>query len=417
MNSISGRYYFSGGQRPEVANSFPNPNVSNSFIQFWGDEKLNIKNSPKLTIIFTGELFNTTDLIDKLGLDSKEHLDDLSLVLKTYKSYGVKCVHHLQGHFTFAIWDHEMESMMVARDPFGAIPLFYFYNTKELVFSTSFQTILSLLPEEKILRKASVIDYLRFQTVHAPYTLVENVYTLLPGQYLLFSDEKQSLKTYWNPTTHYEFSGNSMSEAKSTLKNKLELAFQNIKSTKQEAIWLKGTKNDAVLAHLQSQNNSNPNTFSVNHSHFTANSDNINLISTQNNTTHQSVELNQNDYLKWIKQAVESADVPTGATADYFVLSQLAKTLGFQTLITDDTMTEWFAEYDIYNELPEVQEKKWLSSFPNYARKLVGIFEHQFKGEVETLKQKELLKQEYFDAEYIYQFYRQILMDEQVRKL
>jgi asparagine synthase (glutamine-hydrolysing) len=42
---------------------------------------------------------------------------------------------------------------------------------------------------------------------------------------------------------------------------------------------------------------------------------------------------------------------------------------------------------------------------------------HATKGTVASSKIKELLKQEWFDMEYIYQFYRQVLMDDQLDKL
>jgi asparagine synthase (glutamine-hydrolysing) len=68
----------------------------------------------------------------------------------------------------------------------------------------------------------------------------------------------------------------------------------------------------------------------------------------------------------------------------------------------------------VFNQIPSLQSKKWLSSFPNYARKYGGIFNHLLKGDVASSKIKEVLKQEYFDTEYIYQFYRQVLMDDQI---
>jgi asparagine synthase (glutamine-hydrolysing) len=39
------------------------------------------------------------------------------------------------------------------------------------------------------------------------------------------------------------------------------------------------------------------------------------------------------------------------------------------------------------------------------------------KGDVASSKIKEILKQEYFDTEYVYQFYRQVLMDDQLKGL
>ena len=62
---------------------------------------------------------------------------------------------------------------------------------------------------------------------------------------------------------------------------------------------------------------------------------------------------------------------------------------------------ELFAGYSIFEQIRTVQQKKWLKSFPAYARKPMANAYHAVKGTVASSKIRELLKQEYFDMEYI----------------
>ena len=78
---------------------------------------------------------------------------------------------------------------------------------------------------------------------------------------------------------------------------------------------------------------------------------------------------------------------------------------------------ELFGGYSIFEQIRTVQQKRWLKSFPAYARKPFANLYHGLKGDIASSKIKEILKQEYFDMEYIYQFYRQVLMDDQINKI
>ena len=77
---------------------------------------------------------------------------------------------------------------------------------------------------------------------------------------------------------------------------------------------------------------------------------------------------------------------------------------------------ELFGGYSVFNQIPELQKKKWLMSFPVYGRKPFANLCHAFKGTVASSKIKAILKQEYSVTEFIYQFYRQV-MDDQIEKL
>lgn len=50
----------------------------------------------------------------------------------------------------------------------------------------------------KELNKPAVLEYLNYQTVHAPNTIVKNVFQLKPGEFGVLKNGDLSIKQYWS---------------------------------------------------------------------------------------------------------------------------------------------------------------------------------------------------------------------------
>ena len=81
-------------------------------------------------IIFNGEIYNFKAL--KVLLEKKGYLfnsnGDAEVLLNLYVEYGTGLFEHLNGIFSFAIWDQKKQLLLLARDHFGVKPLYYFQN-------------------------------------------------------------------------------------------------------------------------------------------------------------------------------------------------------------------------------------------------------------------------------------------------
>jgi asparagine synthase (glutamine-hydrolysing) len=67
------------------------------------------------------------ELGDKLGFTQKE-LDltpDSLLVMNSYQKWGDKCVHHLEGDWTFVLYDRVQNIMTCFKDKYGTSAFFY----------------------------------------------------------------------------------------------------------------------------------------------------------------------------------------------------------------------------------------------------------------------------------------------------
>ena len=72
-------------------------------------------------IVYNGQIYNKKELQKTLkenGFTFKGH-SDTEVLLKSYIFYGNDVVKHLNGIFSFAIWNNKKEELFLARDHFG----------------------------------------------------------------------------------------------------------------------------------------------------------------------------------------------------------------------------------------------------------------------------------------------------------
>lgn len=374
----------------------------------------------RYVIVFNGEVYNFKTLKSLLTDYNFKTNSDTEVVLAAYLKWGKKCVNHFDGMFAFSIWDKKEQSLFIARDRMGIKPLYYVLDKDKIIFSSSVKSILNSGLVKRKIRKESLIDYFRFQTVHAPYTIIEEMYVLMSGQYMFFTEEKQELKTYWNPTTDFRQGENELEKVKSTVRELLSQAVEKrmMSDVPFGAFLSGGIDSSIIVGVMAKKHNKKIDTFSVvfKENEFSE-AKYARQIAKQYQTNHHEIELSVEDFKQMIPTAMSFYDHPSGDGLNTYVVSKKTAESGIKMALSGLGGDELFGGYSIFNQIPDLQSKSWLSSFPNYARKYVGIFNHIAKGNVASSKIREILKQEYFDSEYIYQFYRQTLMDDQLKSL
>ena len=117
-------------------------------------------------LICNGEIFNHKNIINKYNFNTKSD-SDCEVILHLYdyylntekiskKSQIIKSIcNELDGEFAFVLYDSNIETSFIARDPFGVRPLFYgtlnnIYNDNEIfVFSSELKGLNSLVNNAK----------------------------------------------------------------------------------------------------------------------------------------------------------------------------------------------------------------------------------------------------------------------------
>jgi len=90
-----------------------------------GDQPLS-NQSGRYWVMQNGEIYNHVELqaeLAALGHTFQTH-SDTEVIAHAYEEWGAACLPRLNGDFAFAVWDRAEEQLFLARDRFGARPLF-----------------------------------------------------------------------------------------------------------------------------------------------------------------------------------------------------------------------------------------------------------------------------------------------------
>src|ERR1700721_2631566 len=95
-------------------------------------------------IVYNGEIYNFRELreeLEGLGVEFKSHCDT-EVILAAYRLGGESCLTRLDGMFALALWDAPRERMLLARDPMGIKPLYYYQSGRNFIFASEVRTLL-----------------------------------------------------------------------------------------------------------------------------------------------------------------------------------------------------------------------------------------------------------------------------------
>lgn len=160
-----------------------------------------------ILIVYNGEIYNYLNLrvdLEAAGHHFHSH-SDTETVIHAYEEWGVDCLKYFNGHFAFAIWDHNKHLLFLARDRFGAKPLYYYYDGAKFLFASEIKAILAYPGVEVAVCYPALNEYFTFQNILTDSTLFEGI-KLLPAGCFLEIDSSSPLdlqqQHYWD----YDFS-------------------------------------------------------------------------------------------------------------------------------------------------------------------------------------------------------------------
>ena len=375
----------------------------------------------RYTLIFNGEIYNFRELKTSLKEYAFHTASDTEVVLAAYQKYGADCVRHFNGMFAFAIWDKVEKKIFLARDRMGIKPLYYVLTDDQILFSSSIKSILATDLLDRKLSYEGLLDYLRYQTVHAPHTIIEGVFMLMPGQtFIVGESHPPQFNTYWKLTDQHIDAGRSVSEIQGEVRNRLSdsVALRMMADVPFGAFLSGGIDSSIIVGLMAEHSERKVDTFSVvfDESELSERPY-AQKIADRFNTQHHEIELNPSAFLDMIPDALDFMDHPSGDGLNTYVVSRKTREAGVKMALSGLGGDELFGGYSVFQQIPSLQDKKWLSSFAVNFRKPLGKFYHLLKGNVASSKMREILAAPNFDLEYVYPYYRQVLMDDQIKPL
>lgn len=162
--------------------------------------------SGDFVIVFNGEIFNAPSLraeLEAQGVRFRTNHSDTEVILQLFLLHGEHCVDRLNGMFAFAIFDRRRNRLVLARDPLGIKPLFYWHGEREFAFASEIKSLLALPAVSRNIDMDSLGFYLSLQYTPPTRTIYSDVHKLPAGQILTFdlTTHESRRVTYWSPPT------------------------------------------------------------------------------------------------------------------------------------------------------------------------------------------------------------------------
>ena len=135
------------------------------------------------TIVFNGEIYNFHHLraeLERAGCRFRS-TSDTEVLLKLYSKYGESMLPMLRGMFAFVIHDARLQSLFVARDPFGIKPLYLADDGKTLRIASQVKALLAGGAVDTRADAAGHVGFFLWGHVPEPYTLYRGIRALPAG--------------------------------------------------------------------------------------------------------------------------------------------------------------------------------------------------------------------------------------------
>lgn len=154
-----------------------------------------------IRIVFNGEIYNYKEL--RSYLEKHEHYfrtqSDTEVILHLYEEFGTDCLQHLDGIFAFAIWNESKQELLLARDRMGIKPMYYTHLPDwQFIFGSEMKAVLANPAVERKIDLISLNEYLSYEYVPTPRTIIRNVWRLEAGHYLIFNRRGVETHAYDN---------------------------------------------------------------------------------------------------------------------------------------------------------------------------------------------------------------------------
>lgn len=138
-------------------------------------------------------------------------------IIDAYVAYGADSVRHLQGSFSFALFDKRCQRLMVVRDKLGTRQMYYSQLPTGIVFSTDLKDILPYIKHPSI-RPHEFAQPIRHNfPIEPQHTWINQILRLRDGEYAVVDEGGFQIHTYFKRDYTPTFTGNKEQAIRQTL--------------------------------------------------------------------------------------------------------------------------------------------------------------------------------------------------------
>ncbi|QDH78255.1 asparagine synthase (glutamine-hydrolyzing) [Echinicola soli] len=149
----------------------------------WSNQPVQIDDGA-FTLVWNGAIYNSDELRNELLKKGVvfESRSDSEVLLRWLKMHGTSGIRSLQGMYALVFIHKENKEVIIARDPHGKKPLYYFHQNTRWLLSSEARSIISsgLIP--KRLDKAQLLPYFYSRHSFPDKSFFQQIQQVFPGK-------------------------------------------------------------------------------------------------------------------------------------------------------------------------------------------------------------------------------------------
>ncbi|WP_340102820.1 asparagine synthase (glutamine-hydrolyzing) [Rhodohalobacter sp. 8-1] len=369
----------------------------------------------RYSIVFNGEIYNYKEIKEQLPDYRFKSKTDTEVILASYIKWGKECVERFNGMFAFAIWDSDERNLFIARDRIGIKPLYYYRSDSLFLFSSELRALLNSGRVPRKLNKNAVADYLRYQTVHAPYTMVEDLFMLMPGHSMTISRNNIDINQYWHAEKF--ISGRPVGNYDQVKKKVRDLLLESVEKrliadVPIGAFLSGGIDSSAIVGLMSEVSPGNVKTFSVTFDEGEFDEAVYsNMVAEKFKTDHTEIRLKPDNFLDLIPEALNAMDHPSGDGPNTYIVSKKTRESGVTVALSGLGGDELFGGYPVFSHSLKLEKFRLLANLPHTSRMFFSNLLKASSINRALNKAARVFEKEDFDISHSYPVSREIFTD------
>jgi asparagine synthase (glutamine-hydrolysing) len=317
------------------------------------------------TLVFNGAIYNFKALqaeLESLGWIFRTQCDT-EVLLAALSQWGQAALKMLRGMYAFALWDSQDESLLLARDPFGIKPLYFFHQGGRIVFASEIAALISSGSAPAEIDPSSVSEYLSWFSVPAPRTIYRGIFSLGAGEALRYSKGRVEASARWslNSDRVHAKPCKSRTEFVAELRGRLDDSIRaHMLADVPVGAFLSGGLDSAVVVGLMARaTGSALKTFSIGFEEDGfSEADEAQESARHFGSIHYTRVVTGAEVARDLDEFLAACDQPTGDGVNTYYASQTAQQGGVKVALSGLGGDELFGGYPSFAAVPRIA--KWL---------------------------------------------------------
>jgi asparagine synthase (glutamine-hydrolysing) len=331
------------------------------------------------TLTFNGEVYNFREVRKDLESRGRRFRteSDGEVVLQGYEEWGTAVVDRLRGMFAFALWDGRLEQLVLVRDRLGIKPLYLSRQPGCLLFASEIRALLASEHIPRRLDLEALDQFLAYQTVPSPRTLVQEIELLQPGVSLVCARDGVVARRYWDllvdtPACQAPSAAGDVPEAVGALLR--ESAALHLVSDVPVGVFLSGGIDSTIVAALVRRAGVTPRTFAVTFpgTRFDE-AVYARAAASALGAEHTELPMGEADVLSALREGLERVDHPSGDGLNTYLVAGAVRQAGMKVALSGLGGDEFFGGYPSFARLDRIVQygRSWRQT-PKALRRVAG---------------------------------------------